>query len=135
MLNGRPTNFIEVMEQLRHGRAAHVVNGDFLDAFYAAPAQMRQEFLNNEPPDFDDVAITPSSRAQFAAVAEKLAHDFELEVPAWTEKSEYFLKDVVIAGRPVSDAPAALVKLLEAETPVEFGRRNILVTSNLLTRV
>jgi hypothetical protein len=131
----RPVNFSEVVRQRELGVPDYVTNGDFLDAFYAAPLEQKQSFLDVEPPETDCDAITGRSLALFAATAEKLAHEFGLDVPAWVNKQRYFLDNEDIAGYRADDLPPGLVAILRTEAPVEFARRNLFVSDNVLTRM
>jgi len=130
----RPKNFIEIMELRKSGVPAYVTNGDFLDEFYAAPNRLKQSFLDDEPPLIKGVEITPSALAQFAAIAEKLAHDYDLHVPEWTSKPIYYLDTPYLAGKPANEYPRELIECLIDETPIEFSKRNLIVTDNILER-
>jgi len=131
---GRPKNLKEVILLRRNGIPAHVANGDFLDAFYAAPIADKQLFLNTEPSNTEGMDITVSSLAQYASIAEKLAHDFDLEVPEWVNKDIYFLSSLHLAGKPACEYPDELIECLLEETPIEFRRRNLIVSENILER-
>ncbi|MDR0500824.1 MAG: hypothetical protein LBG97_06215 [Coriobacteriales bacterium] len=131
----RPHDFVEMMEQRRQGVPGYVTYGDFLDAFYRAAQEERQQMIDKEPPDYGESVITFTARANLAATAEKLAHDYELTVPAWTEKPEYFLSELYMCGRKASTLIPELVTELKKESPQEFLRRGLLVSANALSRM
>ncbi|MDR1016663.1 MAG: hypothetical protein LBL67_04285 [Coriobacteriales bacterium] len=135
LLHRRPLNFREVMAQRALGVDPATANGNFLDAFYAAKPRQRQSFIEYEPIPQDGYDVSCDDMAEYAAEAEKLAHDFNLRVPTWTEKPQYFLDRPLLAGRPIGELRPELVKVMRDDSPPEFRRRNLYVSNNVLTRM
>lgn len=135
MTLSRPQNFAEAVRQLEVGVPSYVVMGDFLDEFYRSPLSEKQAFLDREPPASS--ALEKVMAVNYAATAEKLAHDFGLDVPAWVEKPQYFLKagEAIYGYRSYAETRADLAEILREESPAEFARRNLFVSANALTRV
>lgn len=134
LIGSRAHNFPESIRQLELGKDKHVVNGDFLDEFYHAPKDQRQSFIDFEPPQSPSQTADRYFYAYCAAEAEKLAHDFNLTVPLWVERQYFFLEKPDYAGYPAECIPHRLRLSLEKNSPFEFARRNLFVTSNVLER-
>ncbi|HEX4583693.1 MAG TPA: hypothetical protein VH183_02615 [Burkholderiaceae bacterium] len=110
------------------GRAPGRLDGllrEFLDEFYVEPNRdARAAMLLEEPPRMDDRAD-----AYLAAVAEHLALQDRLGIPAWTGAKSRFLK------RPFFPAGLESLKAtLLMESPAAFRRRMIFVGANPLYR-
>jgi|SRR5665647_77599 len=102
---------------------------NYLDYFYYASQDERQASINEEP--WYNKEISCENYAYVAAMVEKLCTDFSLQYPQWIFKDDYFLRDpwfpAYIKGR------ARIYLMLYS--PVEFLRRNLYVSENVLTRV
>jgi hypothetical protein len=134
LLRGRPRNFPEMVRLMELGVPGYVVNGDYLDEFYRAPKEARQSFIEYEPPPSDIPEADEVFYAHCAAVAEKFAHDYGLQVPAWVDEPKYFLKEPDIGGYREDQLPEQLVQSMYKESPIEFSRHNLFVTANALVR-
>ena len=102
---------------------------NYLDYFYCANQDERQVSMNEEPRYNKE--ISGENYAYVAAMVEKLCTVFLLEYPQWIFKDDYFLRDpwfpAFIKGR------ARIYLMLYS--PVEFLRRNLYVSENVLTRI
>ena len=102
---------------------------NYLDFFYHADQEARQDSVNEEP-SYNE-AISWENYAYAAAMVEKLCTDYSLEYPQWIFKEDYFLRDPwfpdYVKGR------ARIYLMLYA--PIEFLRRNLYVSENVLTRI
>jgi PHD/YefM family antitoxin component YafN of YafNO toxin-antitoxin module len=134
LLRGRPQNFAEMVRLLELGTPGYVVNGDFLDEFYHAPAEARQSFIDFEPPPSTAPEADAVFYAHCAAVAEKLAHDYNLQQSSWVERPQYFLARPIYGNFPQDLVTEKMKTLMESDSPPEFSRRNLFVSSNALTR-
>ena len=81
---GRPANYRELGELLAAGVEFEFAWGDFLHEFYAH--QMPELFLEPSPE-----ILSPEYRAQLAGAAEFLSIEFELPMPLWISRPEFFL--------------------------------------------
>jgi hypothetical protein len=103
--SGRPKNYEEVSRLMEQGGDWKLVISDFLHEFYCLQTA---DFFEQEPGKW----FSCEMRALLAGVAEYLCHHFELPVPEWTEKPEYFL-------------PEPWKKSNDDTATPEFRRRNI----------
>jgi len=91
-------------------------------------------FFAVEPP----ASLPTKERAFLAAMTEFLCHEFDLPVPAWTEKPEYFLAEEWDYVTDLEEFPEALrdrvAKRRERATP-EFRRHNIIFEAQGLIRL
>jgi len=96
-----------------------------LDDFYVAPLSVKQNMIAEEP------ALMPDDffNAYVAAVAEHLAWDYRLEVPAWCCKKERFLRLPVFTDG-LETAKMHLVMV----SPSAFRRRMIFTGGDPLCR-
>lgn len=99
--------------------------GDFLDDWYAANRDQREEMLREEPPKTGD----PRFDAYLAALAEHLAVTCNLPVPEWTGKPERFLDRFWFPTAFKSLHATALV-----ESPAAFRRRGIFIDRTAFMR-
>jgi hypothetical protein len=132
--HSRALNFPEMVRQLEIGVADYTVNGDFLDAFYHAPQEKRQAFIDFEPPRSSSSKVDRYFYVHCAAEAEKLAHDYGLQVPGWVNNPLYFLDEPDYAGYTAEQISSRLMESLKKNSPKEFSRRNLFVTANALVR-
>jgi len=133
-IDTRPRSISEVAVLRDKGVPGYVVWGDFLDAFYEAAPEQRQSFLEPEPPRLK--SIPKAVYAYYAASAEHLARKYALNVPGWTESSDFFLSEseADYAGRTPHEASTAYQEALQSEAPYPFARRNVFVSANVLSR-
>jgi hypothetical protein len=103
--------------------------GSFLDHFRALP---NRASLNIPPgPDLQGYQL-----AFMAATVEIISKERGWAAPAWTEEASTFLPSPTCEEAEMFDDEEreAYLQLVEAKTPAEFRRRNILVGNNCLTR-
>jgi hypothetical protein len=134
LLRTRPRNFPEMVRQLELGDENYLVNGNYLDAFYRASEKDRQSFIWLEPSSSKTPAADEVFYAHCAAVAEKLAHDYDLIVPDWVNKPRYFLREPLYGGFREDLLTDDLVRMMREVSPKEFSRHNLFVTPNALVR-
>jgi hypothetical protein len=126
-LSGRPRTYAEMGVQIQRGIVWDLVESMFLHEFY----QHRDaSFFAAEPPEF----FTDLQRVMLAGTAEFLCHRFGYEVPAWTEKPEYFLAEERSCFEDFL-APSVLAGLkathVRRSSP-EFLRRNLILPTRSL---
>ena len=120
----RPRTIREVSIRAGNGtQAFDVALREFLDTFYAEPAQ-RDAALREPPVPIDDL-----HDAYLAATAEHLARCHDLAVPQWSESHGLSLRRPFFAGGLES-----LKARLTVESPAAFRRRLLFVSKNALSR-
>ena len=127
----RPDRIADILPHARHreakgmdfGLAFDMAKREFLDAFYIMEDAQRAESLQAEPD-----RIGPLEDTHLAALAEQLARNFRLPLPAWTEQPWRFLKQPVFAGGNIMKG------ILLMESPAAFRRRGLFCTGNVLAR-
>ena len=85
----RPDRIADILPHARHreargtdfGLAFDMAKREFLDAFYIMEDAQRAESLQAEPE-----RVGPLEDTQLGALAEQLARNFRLPLPAWTEQ-------------------------------------------------
>jgi hypothetical protein len=102
---------------------------NYLDYFYYASQDERQTSINEEPRNNKDISY--ENYAYVAAMVEKLCTDFSLQYPQWIFKDNYYLRDPWFPARIKGRARIYLMLY----SPVEFLRRNLYVSENVLARV
>ena len=104
--------------------------GDFLDRFYnILTDKERHNVLHKEPKWYEGVDIY--DKTFISAMVEKLAIDYNLDVPKWTYNKEYFeMEKPHFAMNAKGDLRLILLK----ESPKPFRMRNIYTTANVLDR-
>jgi hypothetical protein len=122
--NHRPRTLDAVARRSQAGRAFDPLLREFLDEFYVADREQRQDAIASEPP-----RLTPVHDAYLAAVAEHLALRFRLDIPDWTENKDRFLDTPFFAG-----GLEGLKALLLVESPLAFRRRQVFVSRDALSR-
>jgi hypothetical protein len=132
LLRVRPKNCVEMVRQFELGLPGHVCVGNFLDEFYSAKEHERQSFLDVDIPDSE--YLNDIERVSIAAMIEKLAHDYALKVPDWVESNEYFLSYANYGSLKEEYLTDRYKELLISETPTEYSKRNMFVSSNVLSR-
>lgn len=83
---GRPKNYEEISYLMEQGGDWGIVISAFLHEFNFSRTA---DFFEKEPGQ----CFSHEMRAWFAGMAEYLCHRFELPVPTWAEKPEYFLAE------------------------------------------
>ena len=124
----RPKSLAEVAQFTSQGEPFDYCLANFLDAFYAAPnaATLALE------PDWLAPALGELGQVQvayLAAIAEQLASDYGLPLPAWAVSEARKLH------RPwFASSLAALRTVLLLESPAAFRARNLFISANALSR-
>ena len=124
----RIASLARVADEARNGRDFWLGLRDFLDGFYVSP---RAAALADEP---GRLAETLAEGARFdaylGAVAEHLASQFRLSVPAWAGDPSRILKNPYFAFETYEGRMFLLV-----DSPAAFRARHIFVSSDALGRV
>ena len=120
----------QAINSIGNGKNFWTSFGDFLDEFYRQTAQNRQQMIMQEP--LGGTNVEKADKAMFASAVHKLANDYQLEVPAWVWKQEYYMKE-----QPFFDCNAKdnLRLLFMYKSPTEFKHRNLFVDENILVRI
>lgn len=103
----------------------------FLDVFYSFQDSKEKMYalIQNEPEQFGNV---PNYQyAMCAAAANKLANDYDLEVPDWVWKDRYYMKEMYFGN--VRKSRLRMYNMLYS--PAEFKHRGLFVDENILKRV
>ena len=127
-VKNRTASLAEIASRTAVGGRFDYLLADFLVGFYADP---NGESLWDEPGLLQE-SMGESGRlrdAYLAAVAEHLAHQFQLPFPEWTGTPLRSLRLPWFA----SDFPSLRATLIR-ESPPAFRCRNIFVSSNALSR-
>src|SRR5215470_8065133 len=116
----RPTTLARTAERVASGHSLDTALRGFLDEFYLAPTpELKGAMLSDEPPPTGD----PRYEGLFGAVAEYLAHQYELpHVPVWAFSPSRYL------DRPWHASPFpdnGMREYLTFASPGEFASRNI----------
>jgi hypothetical protein len=101
--------------------------GNFLDDFYRE-VDKREEMLQEMPIIHE--SVNRRYYAFVAAMAHKLANDFNLKVPSWVNDDFFYLPEPYFG----MNAKGKLRLILMYESPAEFKHRNIFVSQNVLSR-
>lgn len=126
-MNSTAPSLRQIATETAGGGRFSFLLGDFLDAFYRAPAA---EALASEPELLKGAVPRGEVWDAFlAATAEHLARRFHFEIPSWTDSP---LRQLRRPYFPI-EAPQFRATLL-LESPVEFRSRNLFVTANALSR-
>lgn len=102
----------------------------FLDGFYAADNHERFELIKDEP-DFYE-GVDHFYYCDVAAIAHKLANDYQLPVPEWVHDNKYILQE---PHYELDTKNEELRNYYREVSPYEFKIRNIFVDTNALNRV
>lgn len=97
----------------------------FIDDFRSRRRNDQRELINDKP----GRTGSPLIDAYLAALAEHLANEVGLAVPAWVEDPDRFLTRWWIEGDVPSARPTAL-----AQSPAAFRRRGIFISERALER-
>ena len=110
----------------------HIHLGNFLDEFYRATRQKKQNMLVDSPLSHAE-EVNREFIAYVAATTHKLANDYNLEVPPWVFEKECYLggDKPYFAGNVKGDLRLIFLYL----SPPEFKHRNLFVDENALQRV
>jgi hypothetical protein len=118
-----------VAKNTNEGGDFYLLLGDFLDAFYKAPPDIRTQMICQPPKDMDRREYVPF----LASTAHKLANDCGLEPPRWV-----FERRCYLSGREpyfACNAKGKLRLLFMYKSPSEFKHRNLFVDENVLVRI
>ena len=107
----------------------NLLYGQFLDDFYREKDSEGKFALIKDEPNF--VQNNVIFMCILAGTAEKLAHDYGLDVPDWVMGSKYILKEVYYA---FDTKNPDFQELLKNTTPEEYKRRNLMVGDTMLAR-
>jgi hypothetical protein len=121
----------QVLSNTRGGGNFHLLLGDFLDEFYQARDQAKQEMID-EPPSGEELLCEREFLAFAASAAHKLANDYGLAVPAWVFDKRFYMTDAPYFG---SGAKGDMRLLFMYKSPAEFKHRNLFVDEHVLSRV
>jgi len=123
-----PKSLADVAVQTAQGESFDFCLRNFLDGFYAGPAEAA---LLDEPPSLAErnVRFGQIEDAYLAATAEWLAWKFDLSAPSWVFSPARSLKRPWFASQLV-----ALRAILLLESPAPFRARNLFVSENALSR-
>jgi hypothetical protein len=121
----RPGSIAEIAQRAAAGTSAFdTALREFLDSWQLMSEGGRSAALENEPRNIGAV-----QDAYLAALAEHLALEDRIAVPAWTEDPKRFLVEPYFAGGLES-----LKALLLVESPLAFRRRLIFISADALSR-
>jgi hypothetical protein len=125
----RPTTLARTAELIVSGHSLDHALCEFLDEFYLSPTpELKGAMISDEPPPTGD----PRYEGLFGAVAEYLAHQFDLpHVPAWAFSPSRYLDR---AWHASSFADAGMREYLTFASPGEFASRNIFTEERPLRR-
>lgn len=103
----------------------------FLDIFYSykKDKEKMSALIKKEPPYYKNVP--DYQYAMCAATANKLANDYDLEVPSWVWKDRYYMKEMYFGG--IRKGRLRMYNMLYS--PAEFKHRGLFVDENILMRV
>ena len=120
-----------VLDSTADGGDFHLLLGDFLDEFYRAPKETKQQMII-ESPSGDGLQCKREWLSFAAATAHKLANDYGLNVPAWVFDKNYYMLDKPYFG---CNAKGDLRLLFMYKSPTEFKHRNLFDDEHVLDRV
>jgi len=125
----RPTTLARTAERVASGYSLDMALREFLDEFYlASTPEAKGAMLLDEPPPTGD----PRYEGLFGAVAEYLAHQYELpRVPDWAFLPSRYLDR---AWHASSIADDGMREYLTFASPAEFASRNIFAEERPLRR-
>jgi len=119
----------EISAKTNEGANFYLLLGDFLDSFYRADDEKKIEMIAKSPEDMAKPEYVPF----LAAMAHKLADDFELPPPEWVFDRRCYLP----GDKPhfACNAKGNLRLWFMYKSPPEFRHRNLFVDENVLSRV
>jgi hypothetical protein len=121
----RPQSVFEIAERTMLGsQPFDPAVAEFLDEWQTMTQAKRCQAVKIEPNRIGGV-----KDAYLAAIAEHLAREIGIDVPAWTENSSRFLEQPFFAGGLES-----LKAVLLVESPPAFRRRLLFISANALSR-
>lgn len=103
--------------------------GQFLDSFYAMQGKDLQGALISVEPIYNKNYTV--FMCILAGTVEKLANDYELTVPSWVYKKEYYLDSEYYAFNTKN---TEFQEYLKSTTPEEYKKRNLYVGDTMLER-
>ena len=121
----------QVIEESAKGNDYSLSLRGFLDVFYSCKGDKEKMFdlIKREPKHYKNV---PDYRyAMCAATANKLANDYDIEVPDWVWNDRYYMKEMYFGN--VRKGRLRMYNMLYS--PAEFKHRGLFVDENILLRV
>ena len=121
----------QVMTESAKGNDFSLSFRGFLDIFYSCKYDKEKIFslIKREPQLYKNVP--DYQYAMCAATANKLANDYDLEVPSWVWKDRYYMKEMYFGG--IRKGRLRIYNMLYS--PAEFKHRGLFVDENILMRV
>ncbi len=110
---------------IKNGKDSAIVISNYLDEFRNATNKERIAAISSKP-----TGGIMEKGAYLAAVVEQLCLDYNIKIPDWVNKKEYFLKEPDFYSK-FENVKAILIQ----QSPAAFRRRNIFVSNNVLSRV
>ena len=121
----------KVLDNTKVGGDFHLLLGDFLDEFYRASDEVKQQMIYEQPSETGS-QCERELLSFAAATAHKLSNDYGLDVPGWVFEKSYYLSDKPYFG---CSAKGDLRLLFMYKSPTEFKHRNLFVDEHVLSRV
>ena len=118
---------LELSILIKNGYDSAIVIGNYLDEFKNDANTNEERIISISA---ETVKGNIEKMAYLASLVEHLCVNYNLEIPTWVNKKEYFLKSPVFYSS-FENLKATLIQ----ESPVSFRRHNIFVSSNVLSRV
>jgi len=107
----------------------HYYCADLIDRYDYADQEGKLEITESFPfPDAKFITEDKVNSAYLAAVVEHLCRRDSIRIPEWVHDRKFFLQS------PYFDGPEDSKAKLIVESPVEFRRRNIFVSKNMIDR-
>jgi hypothetical protein len=121
----RPTSLKETVDRIIAGCDFFHATNEFLDEFYLARPEERQQMIEEEP------ALTGEAfqDAYVGAMGEHLARRWRLDIPAWIENQHRFLDEPHFPPYSELAKPFFL-----RDSPIAFRRRLIFTEAEPLRR-
>lgn len=116
---------LRITSGMATGSKASALIYQFIDEFRSRRRNEQRELIRDRP----DQTGNPLTDAYLAALAEYLANQVGLGVPAWVEDPDRFLTRWWIEGDVPSARPTAV-----AQSPAAFRRRGIFISERALER-
>jgi hypothetical protein len=121
-----------VSRETNQGKPFSLMVGDFLEDFYYVLKQNPEDLykmIEQSPEDMEKIEQLP----YLAAMAHKLANDYNLAVPSWVFEKRCYLPGDKPYFTPNNKGNLSLWMMFNS--PSEFKHRNLFVCENELVRV
>ncbi len=121
----------QVIEESAKGNDFSLSLRGFLDLLYSCGNDKDKMYnlIKMEPKQYKNVP--DYQYAMCAATANKLANDYDIEVPGWVWKDRYYMKEMYFGN--VRKGRLRMYNMLYS--PAEFKHRGLFVDENILMRV